>query len=89
VLAFHVTNNYLDLAPVIAAVAEALGREATLVTNPRETDTTSIADWVMVTGQGGDLALSSPAGLEIMRVRPPATARPWTDDYSDLLQTLR
>jgi len=89
VLAFHVTNNYLDLAPVIATVAEALGKTATLVTNPRETEVSSIADWVMVTGMDDGPALASPAGLEITRVRPQARARPWTDDYSNLLQTLR
>lgn len=74
IIAVHVTNKYLDLAPVVGAQARALGKEATVVENradpPREIRQ---ASWVLV----------RPGASAI-----PAT-RPWTDDYSNLFRALR
>jgi SAM-dependent methyltransferase len=73
VLAIHLTNRYLELDSVVAAVAAALGKHSALVhSEPDRTRHISAADWAIV----GDLA-----GTPIRR-----SARVWTDGYSNLFQ---
>ncbi len=89
VLAFHVTNNYLDLAPVVADAAAVLGKNALLVTAPVETGVSSTADWVLVAGKQIELARGIVDGLVVTNVQPRAWKRVWSDDFSDLLGTIR
>ncbi|MEX2496734.1 MAG: fused MFS/spermidine synthase [Woeseia sp.] len=87
VLAFHLTNNYLDLAPVIARSGARFGKEASLVTTP-ESRTSSAADWVLLADE--DDAIASHIGESVsLTPVPPDAERIWTDDYSDLLGSLR
>jgi spermidine synthase len=86
-LAVHVSNSYLGLAPPVAALAHALGRQAHLIRNEGDDETRTFpADWVLVGDHEaerfdwiGDLEMSIPLmpGLTI-----------WTDDFSNLWQIL-
>jgi len=82
----HITNRYLDLAPVIESLAQALHKSA-LVIHSRgypEVETLT-ADWAIV-GDSGAL----PASLR--RYAAPSGSRPgplWTDEYSNLFQIWR
>jgi spermidine synthase len=79
VLAVHVSNRYLDLAPVVAKVAAAFGKSAAQVASPGdEKAQTLLATWILV---GGD--------LEFPRVAAKDELRLWTDDYSNLFQVLK
>jgi hypothetical protein len=50
VLAVHVSNKYLSLAPVIALAALASGKQAMLLSyDGNETNEESSSDWVLVT----------------------------------------
>lgn len=89
VLAFHVTNNYLDLAPVVADVAAVSGRDALLVSAPVDTGVSSTADWVLVAGTQVELERDSVDGLVVTSLQPRAWERVWSDDFSDLLGTIR
>jgi hypothetical protein len=89
VLAFHVTNNYLDLAPVVADAGAALGKKAFLITSSVDTGVTSNADWVLLAGEPSRLASFGIDGLSAIRLHPRQAERVWTDDYSDLLGTIR
>lgn len=87
VLAFHVTNEYLRLAPVVANVAAALGKQAVMITTGDDAGVSTPADWVLVFA--GD---TIPAGLPenlLVRLSARQDEAVWTDDYSDLLGTLR
>jgi SAM-dependent methyltransferase len=76
VLAIHLTNRYLDLAPVVSAEARAFGKHATEIHSEAEPSRQILAaDWALV-GDGGP---------EIQA----KTVRLWTDDYSNLFQVLR
>jgi len=93
VLMLHISNEYLDLAPVLAKTASDLGLTA-MVPGPRF----SVAfdgrfsqlesNWMAIARHPGDLA-------ELVKEeewRPPALSasiRPWTDDYSNILQALK
>ncbi len=84
VIAVHVTNRYLDLAPVVESAAENLGKFAAEVHSAAEPERQILAaDWVLVSGQPD--ALEQFGGAEISA----SHARPWTDDYSNLFRVLR
>jgi hypothetical protein len=85
ILAIHITNRYLDLDPVVEALAAALGKQVLLIHNPPDPDRgVSEADWAILSDEAlPDLAPYS---------HPPATSRkprPWTDDFSNLFGALR
>ncbi len=76
VLAIHLTNRYLDLAPVVEAEAGAFGKRATEIHSEAEPSQQVLAaDWALV-GDGGPEINAKPVRL-------------WTDDYSNLFQVLR
>ncbi len=89
VLAFHVSNNYLDLAPIVRQLAEMAGYHAVLVKNHASDDELILAaDWVLVTNNND--VLENPAvKVHSAPIASRAGLRPWTDDYNNLLQILK
>jgi len=88
ILAFHVSNQYLDLPPEIAALAGAAGMEARLVDTPAQASRGEYrATWVLVTNNDAFLAQPQVAALAITIPAKPGL-RAWTDDYSSLLPIL-
>ena len=92
VLMLHISNQYLDLAPVIAAIAADLKLVAR-VPGPRlMVPSDGVYDqlesnWMAVARAPGDLArLETEEGW---LPAPRTAARPWTDDYSNILQALK
>ncbi len=84
VLAFHVTNRYLDLPPVVMAGARALGLQAALVSDAAETsEHLRRTDWVLVARQ------LPPSAGEQAEVPPSRSAAPWTDDFNQMLRVLK
>ena len=92
IVAFHVSNRFLDLIPVVARVAAEEGAHAVLVSDdPPENDDSrrSRSDWVLVSRSKESL------GHPVIRAAGavPAEDRPgwrtWTDDYSNLIQILK
>lgn len=84
IVAFHVSNHFLALAPVVAQLAHDAGMRAVHVVNAEDRPRQVFgSDWVLVTASAGFLA--DPA---IVRARStidlPAGLRIWTDDYSSL-----
>ncbi len=89
ILAVHVSNRYLDLAPVVRQQAEQAGLRSTLITVDNDTTRDAYSsDWVLVTANGAFMAdsLVKAAGDTIGL---PAGLRLWTDDYNSLLPILR
>jgi hypothetical protein len=87
VIAFHVSNRFLDLKPVLLAIARDQGLEyANLFDSGESGGTTS--DWVLLTRNKA--FLQQP---RIVEVTEPVAPRPdwglWTDDYSNLRQVLK
>jgi hypothetical protein len=90
ILAVHVSNRYLDLVPVVSRNAQDLGKTAVDVDDEDEdADYFSNSDWVLVSSDGAifhDPAFKS-SSVGPARIRP--NLRPWTDDYSNLIQILK
>jgi len=89
ILAFHISNQHVDLEPEIALLGKAAGMEVRRVSsaeNPARGEFT--ATWMLMTANAGFFSQPDVAS----RVRPPSEdgrVRPWTDDYSSLLPLLR
>jgi len=92
IVAFHVSNRFLDLIPVVARLAKEQGAAAVLVSDDPDDEDDSLrsrSDWVLVSRD--QAALQRPVivegGGQDAEERP--EWRTWTDDYSNLIQILR
>lgn len=89
ILAFHISNQHVDLEPEIALLGKAAGMEVRRVSsieNPARGEFT--ATWMLMTENAGFFAQPD----VVAYVRQPsqdARVRLWRDDYSSLLPLLR
>ena len=75
--------------PVVKAVAESLGHHATTVVNPPDLKNEVFTSTWMIIGKT-DAALESRSfPTETMVVQKNRRVRPWSDDYSNLIETLK
>ncbi|MDP9049481.1 MAG: fused MFS/spermidine synthase, partial [Acidobacteriota bacterium] len=89
VIAFHVSNSYLNLAPEIAQLADAERMQARLVESMEvPAEGAYRATWVLVSGDAGFFAKPGVSNA-VMRIARQPGLRLWTDDYSSLLPVLR
>ena len=90
IIAFHVTNRYLDLPPVVQKIADAAGIGAVLVSHdPDENDDRySRTDWMLVTRDASFLK-SDPVQRAATPVEVPAKISLWTDNFNNLLRILK
>lgn len=89
ILAFHVSNQYLDLTPEIAALASSAGMEARVVDSPGNPSRGEYrATWVLVTNNKQFLAQTEVA-IMARNIPSKPGLQAWTDDYSSLLPILQ
>jgi hypothetical protein len=88
IVAFHVTNRFLSLAPVVQKIAQARGLHAVLVHDAAEHTAVRATDWVLVS--------RSPQALRAPAIRDATTPFPviaglqvWTDDFNNLFDVLK
>jgi len=90
VLAVHISNRYLDLAPVCARGAEFVGKKATVVGDDASDNTfANSTTWVLITSPDNNV-FQNPSfeGANMYPATAAATFRGWTDDYSSILPIL-
>jgi len=93
IVAFHVSNRFLDLIPVVARLASELEVHAALISDDPADDEDNVlksrSDWVLVSRDAGALKARPivEAGAEPAEDRQ--GWRTWTDDYSNLVQILK
>ena len=90
VLAVNVSNRYLNLTPVVARAAAALGKQAIRIEDPGEATETLYrrSNWILITSShtlAAKLARAKHAEL----LTPNNSTRLWTDDYSNVLASLK
>ncbi len=87
VIAFHVSNRFLDLKPVVQMIAEKRGLEVAWVRDMYE-DGSTTSDWILLT-KAKNLLLK-PEILDGTYIIPPEPGwRLWTDDFNNLLQVMK
>lgn len=84
VIAFHVSNRYLDLAPVVAQLALAQGLSAWQIEDNPTADHLSFTDWVLV-GHALPQALTDTGWAPEPLPETPL----WTDTYNNLFKVLK
>ncbi len=84
ILAIHVSNRFLDLAPVIHELAQKHGFHGVIVYETGDT----VSDWILLS--------KSKATLDHPKIKEVAVALPtkpgikaWTDDFHNIVQVLR
>ena len=89
ILAFHVSNQYLDLAPELALLANSAHLQARdVITSTNEARGEFRAEWVLMTADPTFFTQSDIASLaDPIYIKP--NLRLWTDDYSSLLPILQ
>jgi SAM-dependent methyltransferase len=88
VIAFHVTNRYLDLVPVVEGIAHQLDLHTLWISDEGDLPLANSSSWVLVA--------KDPARLSDPRLMEAATNisarrdwRVWTDDFNNLLQVVK
>ncbi|MBK6982690.1 MAG: fused MFS/spermidine synthase [Betaproteobacteria bacterium] len=87
VIAFHVSNRFLDLKPVLLAISEKHGLEYAFLHETGE-DGATTSDWVLLT-RHKPFILRPEIVLSTEPVAPQPDWRLWTDAYNNLLQVWR
>lgn len=84
ILAIHVSNRFLDLAPVIHELAQKHGFHGVIVYETGDT----VSDWILLS--------KSKATLDHPKIKEVAVALPtkpgikaWTDDFHNIVQVMR
>jgi hypothetical protein len=91
VLLFHISNRYLDLRPVVTALAYSSGAKARyLLSQPNKEKLSwrSFGAEVVVVGRPGDDLDFLPAEAGWLIPPPPPAFALWTDQRSDILRTI-
>ena len=88
VIAFHVTNRYVDLIPVVEALAHAQGLHVIHIADEAEASTASRSDWLLLSDSRE--RLDQPELAEFAtEIKPRRDWRLWTDDFNNLVQVLK
>ncbi|MET0441527.1 MAG: fused MFS/spermidine synthase [Casimicrobiaceae bacterium] len=88
VIAFHVTNRYLDLVPVVEGIAHELDLHTLWISDDGELPLANSSSWVLVSKD--PVRLSDPRLLEAgTNISARRDWRIWTDDFNNLLQVLK
>ncbi len=87
IIAFHVSNRFLDLKPVVQQIAQKHNLQVSWVRDRYDDGSTS-SDWVLLCKNAEKLKLPeiSEASAEIP---PQPEWRLWTDDFNNILQVLK
>lgn len=87
---FHISNRYLNLAPVLANLVADAGLAGRRQHHGARNTTLYVldSDWIAVARTPGDLAVLSDAGVWEPLVPDPREAL-WNDDYSNVFKALK
>ncbi|WP_334188400.1 fused MFS/spermidine synthase [Noviherbaspirillum sp.] len=88
VIAFHVTNKFLRLAPVVQRLAADRGLESVLIEDEGVGTTEHSTDWVLV---ARDKSVLQKAAIQDVAssIKPIPGLKVWTDDFNNLFDVLK
>jgi len=91
IVAVHISNRFLDLEPVVAALAEEFGFDTAIIESESDVEQEiDAATWVLLTADQNFLDDEQVvAATRDDEDGPPVSPLLWTDDYSSLAEILR
>jgi MFS family permease/SAM-dependent methyltransferase len=88
IIAFHVTNRFLDLIPVVKRLADAHHLFSVLIADDGDDGLASRTDWVLLSDREASLQVP-----QIAEAATPAETRDnlrlWTDDFNNIIQIIK
>jgi spermidine synthase len=88
IIAFHVTNRYLDLAPVVQKLADTAGLHAVEVADDGDEMLAGRSEWILLSDRAEALTKEPiDEAAEAVKSRP--DWRLWTDDFNNVVQVLK
>lgn len=90
-IVFHISNRHMDLSNVLAATAQAEGFQTFLridVDDPASSARLKYPSQVAIIMRSPDDVPALTTSSEWDRVEAPASYRPWTDDYANILRAI-
>lgn len=88
IIAFHVTNRFLNLPPVVDSIAGAHKLHVAYIRDENDNPLLRNTDWVLVAADPAVLALDAIRGRS-KPVQPILGLKPWTDDFNNLFTILK
>jgi hypothetical protein len=88
VIAFHITNGYLDLRPVLLELARHFNLRSAWIHNVATSRMVASSDWVLLSRNDRVFAQTDIAA-HLRSLDSGREVRLWTDDYSNLFQILK
>ncbi len=89
ILAFHISNRFLDLKPVLANIAQANGLVVRLITDsPGDDSAASITDWVLL-ARSPEVFEAERLAEEAEAIAPNPDFSLWTDQFNNLIDVLK
>jgi SAM-dependent methyltransferase len=86
ILAFHVSNKFLVLPPVVGALAKARGLQARYVGDRDPASGAAVSEWVLLSRNAQSLALPR---IATASTEAPVRGPAWTDDFATPLLALK
>ena len=88
VIAFHVTNRFLNLIPVVEALAAASGLHVIHIADDGPGSLASRSDWLLLSEN--EALLDRPELADFASaIEPRRDWRLWTDDFNNIVQVLK
>jgi hypothetical protein len=88
VIAFHLSNRYLNLPPVVAQIAHRAGFDAILIADRPAAWLMNPSDWVLVTRNPALLRFLESTAVST-RIAARENLPVWTDQFTNLVQILK
>ena len=89
VVAVHISNRNLDLLPVLVQVRNHFQLSAAYITTPGDMKISASAQWVLLSRDEAFMRQPAIAQVDLLKTRTVRSIRPWTDDYSNLLDVMK
>lgn len=88
IIAFHVTNKFLNLPPVVESIAKAHGLHIAYIRDENDNPLLRNTDWVLVARDPAVLAKDE-IRTRAKPIQPISGLKPWTDDFNNLFAILK
>ena len=88
IIAFHVTNRFLRLAPVVEKIAAARGLQVALIHDDNDNPALRNTDWVLV-ARTREILDREALRKSAIAIKPIPGLGVWTDDFNNLFEVLK